>query len=682
MRNDLLGLFFDDTPTLSATGKVERVRPMAKIPETGWVAPKDFPNLFDVKLLGLDVETFDPELKQAGPGWARGIGHLVGISLATEDSGWYFPIRHETRPEENLDPELVLRYLKDLLAKPMDKVGANILYDKGWLRQEGVSVNGRCYDVQYAEALLDDVARSYSLDNIAKKYLGTGKVSYDLYKWSALSFGGKMDGTQRANIYRSPPSLVGPYAEADASQPLLILKQQFRELKAAGLWDLFIMECDLIPVLEGMRFRGLPIDAQHALVVEEELGFRQQEAQEELDAIAGFSVGVNKSTELSKLFDKFGIKYPYTDKGNPSFTAKFLSTNDSKPAKAVSNIRKLGKAKTTFVRNAILDKHIKGVLYPSFHPLRGEDGGAVSGRYSSSMPNAQQIPARDEELAPLIRSLFIPEPGFDQWIKLDLSQIEYRMFAHYSNDNKLITEYQDPTTDYHNIVSGFLNHLLIRKIIKNFNFMSLYGGGKEKTIGMIGEALSTVQINTMLDEMGLVATKGSELDTLATHFIHLYATNFPAAKRVMQECSAIAANTGEIRTILNRRSTFNLWEPMGYGRGLPLPKSQAIAKYGVNIKIAATYKALNRKLQGSAADLLKKGMLDAFKTGLFASGRLGFPHVTVHDELDFSYNPEQKEDFYLLKQTIEQAIPLKVPVIMDVEIGTNWGNVKEVDLSK
>lgn len=682
MRYDLEGFFWEDTVVSTENGKEARVRPLAPIPNTGWKAPTEFPNLFNEKIIGLDIEGYDPELRTHGPGWARGVGHVIGVSVATAERAWYFPFAHETQPEDNMDREAVFLYLRDLLGRNMPKVGANLIYDTGWLQQEGITTKGTLYDVQYAEALLYDTARSYSLESVAERHLGVGKESNALYKWCARSFGGKPDGNQRKWMYKTPPCLAGPYAEADANLPVKILLKQYELLRQAGMWDLFQMECDLIPVLQGMRFRGLPISVERAEQVEVDLEIKQFAAQQELNTFAGFDVGVHKNKDLQRLFDTAGIKYPITAKGNPSFTAKFLSTNASTPSLAIQNVRKLQKAKTTFIRNAILNKHVNGVLYPSFHPLRGEDGGAVSGRYSSSMPNAQQIPARDQILAPLIRSLFIPEKGFPGWLKLDLSQIEYRFFAHYSNDTKLITEYQDPKTDYHDIVSGFLQHLLIRKIVKNFNFMSLYGGGKDKTIAMIGEALSTLQVEEMLVKFELKFSKKDALDVLAIHFINLYATSFPAAKRVMQECSTKASTTGEIRTILNRRSTFELWEPAGRRKGFALPFAQAVESYGTNIRRHKTYKALNRKLQGSAADLLKKGMLDAYKEGLFAPDRLGFPHVTVHDELDFSYHPDQREDAYLLKIIIENAIKLKVPVIMDAEVGTNWGNVKEIDLSK
>ena len=243
MRFDDLGLFWEDHPevkeTKGAKTKTAVKRAIAPVPDTGWVAPSEFPNLFGAKILGFDIETYDPELKTHGAGWARGSGHVIGVSVATADRGWYFPFRHEMHPEQNLNKENVYRYLRDLLGEDSIKVGANLLYDVGWLQHEGVPVNGKLYDVSYAEALLYDTAKSYSLEAIAQRHLGTGKVSSVVYDWCSRSYGGGADQKQRANLYRTPPSLVGPYAEADATEPLAIINKQFKLLKDAGMWELF-----------------------------------------------------------------------------------------------------------------------------------------------------------------------------------------------------------------------------------------------------------------------------------------------------------------------------------------------------------------------------------------------------------------------------------------------------------
>lgn len=677
----MIGLFFDDTDRINSKGKLERFRERPRLPETGWKAPKDFPNLFHEKILGLDVETYDPELLTHGAGWARGVGHIVGVSLATASQAWYFPIRHETMPEDNLCPVAVFKYLADLLGKTMPKVGANILYDLGWLQQEGVAVKGITYDIQYAEALLVDNALSYSLETIANQYLNQGKDSNELYQWLAEWFGGPADGKQRKHIYKSPPNLCGPYAEADAKLPVQILLKQREKLVNDGLWDLFEMECKLIPVLLGMRFRGMPVDVEKAERVEIELQQKIDKHQEDLNTLAGFEVDVNIKPDLIKLFDKFGVKYPVTDKGNPSFTKKFLATNASPQAKAIIDIRKHEKIKTTFVRGAILDKNIEGKVYPTMHPLRGENGGAVSGRYSSSQPNGQNIPSRDKILAPMVRGIFVPENGFDQWIKFDFAQIEYRIFAHVSNNQELIDSYSDPTIDYHDMVSKMLNDVLPRKVVKRFNFMSLFAGGRKKTIEMVGEELTEIQVEEMCHEFGLPCmTKNQALTSLGNSFVDLYAKNFPAAKTTLDYFSNLAAETGEVRTLLNRKSIFDQWESSDRNNHdtQALSFAQAHNKYGNNIRRANCYRALNRVTQGGSADMLKKGMLDAYEAGLFAPDKLGYPHILVHDELDFSFNNDLIKEAKELKLIMEQAIPLKVPVIMDVETGPNWGDLSDM----
>ncbi len=167
-------------------------RPRPPVPQTGWVAPTYFPDLSGAKAIALDTETFDPQLLEAGPGWARGVGHILGISVAT-DCGYkgYFPIRHESG---NLDPQMVLKWAQDQLSRPHQvKVGLNLTYDIGWLQQEGVFVKGLAYDCSFGEALLDETARQ-DLETLGQKYLGMGKESNLMYKWLADAYGGKPDG--------------------------------------------------------------------------------------------------------------------------------------------------------------------------------------------------------------------------------------------------------------------------------------------------------------------------------------------------------------------------------------------------------------------------------------------------------------------------------------------------------
>lgn len=614
----------------------------------------DLPEPHTIQAIGLDVETYDPDLIEGGPGWARNWGHLVGISIAIlGGKSYYFPLRHEVDSFDNIPREEIDPWLNDVLSKPIPKVGANLIYDIGWLLFSGYNVVGPYYDVQFAEALLTPDSFSFSLDNISNKYLGESKITDELYKWCASKYRGKPDGSQRANIYRAPPALVGPYAEADADLPLRILQKQEPLLEAEGLEELFRLESDLIEVLVNMRLRGVSVDLLRAAEASDELKLTETILREQLYKHAGFSVNVNSSKDLAALFDKAGLAYPTTAKGNPSFTGPWLDSQDSKEASMIKEIRKVNKARISFVENAILEKAINNKIYPSFHPLRSDSGGTVTGRFACSNPNAQQFPSRDEGMASIIRGIFVPENGHTHWLKMDYSQIEYRMFAHFSNDQALIDKYSIPGTDFHELVGSFLGEGIPRKPVKNINFMMLYGGGPSKVLAMLSELNLNIAPQT---------------------FMKLYDTNFPAAKELMNRTSRQAKDTGEIRTILNRKTTFDLWAPTK-GKAKPMPYNQAYYTYGGGIERANTYKALNYLLQGSAADLIKKGMVDAHKAGLF--NKVGYPHLQVHDELCFSYHPDYKRDFIDIIEIMENAIPLKVPVRMDAEIGLNWGNCKE-----
>lgn len=659
----------------------ERLRPTPAIPPSNWAPPVDFPNLSAAKIIGVDTETYDPNLMTHGPGWARKDGHLVGVSLSVSPTdSWYFPLRHEQQPELNMDIQAVTSFLHDVLWVDRPVVGANLQYDAGWLLTEDIEIKGIMYDVQYAEALLDDVARSYSLEAISRKYLGTGKVSDELYKWCDLAFGGGATPKQRKNIYRSPVTLVGPYAEADAYQPLMILNKQWPDLHELGLLSLFKMECKLIPVLLGMQLRGVTVDLEKAEKARVQLKDAETTAQEELNSYAGFEVGVNTPDDLQDLCDQKGIVYPRTAKGNPSFVQMWLENHSSPELQLVTEVRKIQKSRVTFIENGIIEKHVDGIIHASYHPLRGEKGGAVSGRYSSSNPNQQQVTSRHPVFAPLIRGLYIPEAGgYTDWCKFDLSQIEYRMFANDSNDEELIQAYQDLSTDFHALVGTYLGGKVVRKIIKNFNFGKLYGMGKDKLVQGVRDNLAAAEIEELFLNAGL--TGKDKAESLGLHFIKLYEDQFPAASATLKRFAELAQNTGEIRTILNRRSTFDLWEPSWYGDHMALPYTEAVEVWGTNVIRANTHKGLNRRLQGSAADLMKMGMLDAYEAGLFADDRMGFPHVIVHDEWGFSYHKDLTADFIEFKYHIENAIELKVPVLLDTELGPNWGSVKPVDLT-
>lgn len=421
MRVDSLGLFWQDLATVTA-GERERIRP--PIPDTGWARPRDLPRLDAAKVIGVDTETYDPNLETLGPGFVRpGVdtphdGYIVGVSIATDDRSWYFPVRHPD--SDNFDEERLFAWLrKELARERQPKVGAHIGYDIGWLRVNDVLIRGPLYDVQYAEPLLDENAVTYELDYLAHKYLKTGKNSDVLYAWCADAFGGAANSKQRANIWRTPATLVGPYAEADASIPITIIRQQIRQLKAEKLYELFSLESSLIPLLSDMHFEGVRVDMQRAEGVQSELLLELDEATDALEQAAGFPVNVNASQSIADAFDNAGLKYPKTREGRPSFKKDFLTSHRHPLAQAVNTVRKIAKAKGTFVDSYIFKHQINGRIHATFHPLRTDANGTVSGRFAASNPNLQNVPKRDVYLAPLIRSIFVPNEGAQQWRKFD-----------------------------------------------------------------------------------------------------------------------------------------------------------------------------------------------------------------------------------------------------------------------
>ncbi len=658
MRFDSIGLFWEDLPVSRKRGDI--VRPQPPIPDTGWKPPTYFPDLSRANVISIDTETYDPDLLDCGPGWARGVGHIVGVSVGADNGGrWYFPVAHEVEPEDNLDQEKVFAWLRAALAnKSQPKVGANILYDLGWLRQHGIEVAGDLYDVQYAEALLHESAQ-VGLDILGEKYLKEGKESNLLYQWCADFYGGNPTGKQRANIYRSPPRLVGPYAESDADLPLRIIDLQYPHLHSEGLYEVFRMECDLIRLQMDMRFEGVQINISRAEQVREELLKKEVEYQARLKKLVGFECNVNSNDDLSKAFDSIGLAYGRTAKGAPSFTKPFLNSLDHPVGEVIREIRTCQKMVGTFIDSYLLKNHINEKVYCQFHALRGEGGGTRSGRYSSSTPNLQNIPSRDPVLGPLLRSMFIPDHGHLYWRKYDYSQIEYRFLVHYAQGpgSYAIQQFfnDNPDADYHQVTQQLVKDKtgiwLERKAIKGINFGLIYGMGIPK----------------LTKTLGLTRVKGKEL-------FAAYHTGAPFVQPTMDYFSKQALSTGTVETIMGRRSRFDLWEPSNR-KGIPLPYDKAILQYG-GIKRAYAHKALNRALQGSAADLMKKAMLKCYQDGIF--NETGIPRLTVHDELNFSDPGGHEKAFKEMLNVMETALSLKIPIKADAEIGENWGHVKEI----
>jgi DNA polymerase I-like protein with 3'-5' exonuclease and polymerase domains len=646
MRDDAEGLFwtdYDEYIRASYTG----IRPLPPIPETGWAMPTEFPSLEGQGMIAIDVETKDPELRQRGPGANREDCYMCGVAVGTE-AGFrrYYPIRHEMG--ENLPKDKVLDWLRRELKRPVPKVGANLLYDLAYLDAEGVQVTGPFYDVQVAEPLLDETRLSYSLENIAKEWLGEGKRENEMRKWMLRAF--RDEANFKGNIYRAPACVVGPYAESDVDLPLRIFALQRPELEKQNLWYLFELESGLLPLLLAMWKRGVRVDLDKAEQTYEALAQRQVETIAELKRQAGMDCDIWAAESIAKIFDAVGVQYPLTEKTRkPSFRKDWLAACLHPAGRLIVEARRLDKFKGTFIQGYILDGNVNGCIHTSFHPLRSDQGGTVSGRFSSSNPNLQNIPIRDGELGPLTRSIFLPDQG-QRWWKKDWSQIEFRLAIHHAARLKLrgadlvVRQYEtDSSTDYHAIVAAITG--LPRTSAKSINFGIIYGLGIPALAAQLGVDLKR-----------------------AERMYHDYLQRVPFVSRLRHAAMEAASRHGEIVTLTGRRRRFNMWEKGGSYYPHRVPGAQR----------AFTHKALNARLQGDAADIMKTAMVQAWQAGVFADDALGPPHLTVHDELDGSdpSTPQAKEADNELNHIMETCVNLLVPLKADSSYGPNWGEAK------
>ena len=618
-------------------------------PQSKWTPPQVFPDLSGARILAIDCETYDPNLLTNGPGGVRKDGRLIGISVAA-DTGFrgYFPFGHAG--EGNLNRNRVLEWAKEQFKKPMDKVGANILYDLEWLNTVGIEVKGNLYDIQVAEPLLDEERKEgYSLQVLSERYLGRGKDE-SLLNAAAQAY----NINPKKEMWKLPPHYVGEYAEIDAVNTLEIFKKQLPLLKEQDLMGIFKLETELIPLILAMRLKGVRIDIDKAEKLNKR--YKKEEARllKSLRDFAGFPVEPWSNQQLGVVCERNKIWFPSTQAGNPSFTGDFLESSKEIFLTSVAEYRKVNKMRRDFIDKVCLKMNINGRVHAQFHQLRRDSDGTRTGRFSSSNPNLQQIPARDEYWGPLIRSLFLPDEG-NTWFRLDYNQQEPRMLVHYARlraikgSREACEAYHEKDADFHTMVAEMAG--IKRKVAKTINLGIMYGMGTFKLGQMLGLSYND-----------------------ATILLEKYHEKVPFVKGLMHEAGKAATYRGEIKTLLGRKRHFHFWEPSDSrlkwpNKEMPLRKENADEIWkGRPLRRAYTHKALNALIQGASADLTKKAMLDLYKELKIV------PHLQVHDELDISHidNPAIK----WVTDIMENCVKLEVPLKVSIEKGRSWGEAK------
>jgi DNA polymerase I-like protein with 3'-5' exonuclease and polymerase domains len=612
--------------------------------QTEWTCPDSFPDLSQAKYIAIDLETKDPNLKSRGSGAVIGEGEIIGFALAVDGWSGYYPIGHR---EGNLDKRIVLDYIKEVCATDAVKIFHNAMYDVCWLRAYNIKINGFIIDTMVMSSLIDENRLSYTLNSIAFEYLREVKDEKGL-KEAAEAAG--VDA--KSEMYKLPAMYVGAYAEKDAELTLELFKVLSREIQKQNLSEIFDLETQLFPCLIDMKFKGVRVDVEAAHRLKQDMLKEEEALLLEVKKQTGIEPQIWAARSIAKVFDKLHLPYERTLKSQaPSFTKNFLAEHKHPLVQKIAKAREINKAHTTFIDTILKHEH-RGRIHADINPIRSDQGGTVTGRFSYSNPNLQQIPARNKDLGPKIRSLFIPEKDHT-WGCFDYSQQEPRLVVHYAattdpimyddSVTQIVEKFKSDSVDFHQTVADMAG--ISRSNAKTINLGLFYGMGKAK----------------LQAELGL-STKAE-----AENLFNQYHENVPFVRELMNRTSQHAQFSGSIGTLLGRRCRFNKWEPNTFGMHTPMTLEEAERTYGRGrIKRAFTYKALNKLIQGSAADMTKKAMLDLYNEGII-------PHIQIHDELDISVESEAQAKKII--EIMENAVTLAVPNKVDYEYGNTWGEI-------
>ena len=643
-------------------------------------------DLTDVTTVAVDLETYDPSLKKHGSGAIRGEGFVCGIAIATDKQTVYYPIAHAMT--DNLDPTTTWKYLNEKLFQNENiaKVFHNAMYDVCWIRAvTGMMPKGQLLDTMIAASVLDETRMRYSLDSISKDYLKESKYKYDLQEKSLAEFGIK---DPMSNMHKLSYSLVKEYAEQDVNLTLklwnifekklnevLYINTDTNENKTCK--NIFDLETKLFPCLVDMKFKGVRIDTQKAEKLGKLLEKRRDNLLKIIKARTGVDVEIWASASIKKLLDQQRITdYKKTPKsGMPQLPKNYLKTHSNRFLRMIAKARECDKAKGAFVEGLLSYVH-KGRIHADINQIRSDQGGTVTGRFSMSNPNLQQIPARGF-IGKKMRELFIPEQG-QEWGSFDYSQQEPRIVVHYAlklglpGTDSLEEEFNKDDADFHQIVADMAN--IPRTTAKTINLGLFYGMGKLK----------------LEKELNLSKKEANVL-------FNTYHKKVPFVKLLSQTLITFAEDHKLLYTLGDRFCRFNKWETRDrkwnddIKRFEPVPilteeeaktafKAELLEKYKgkvvdnymkdfkYNYKPAFTYKALNRLIQGSAADMTKKAMVQLYERGIL-------PQIQIHDELCLSIKDDKQKE--TIKNVMEKSLPLLIKNKVNCLTGSSWGDCKK-----
>ena len=644
-------------------------------------------DLEGVDTVAIDLETYDPKLKDHGSGAIKGEGFVCGIAIATDKEKYYLPIAHAGTG--NLSVQETWDKLDELIFQNenITKVFHNAMYDVCWIRAAtGKMLKGKLIDTMIAASVLDETRMRYSLDSLSKDYLGDVKYKYDLQQ-KVLDWSGGTIKNPMTNMHKLPYELVKDYAEQDVNLTLKLWRLFEKKLdevlytnsktkKTKTCRNIFELETKLFPCLVDMKFKGVKIDVQKARKIGLFLEKRRDNLINLIEKRTKVKVQIWAAASIKELLENEKITdYKKTPKSNmPQLPKDYLQTHSNRFLRMIAKARECDKAKNVFIDGLLNFVH-NGRIHADINQIRSDDGGTVTGRFSMSNPNLQQIPARGF-IGKKIRELFIPEEGC-KWGSFDYSQQEPRIVVHYAlkldlpGTDRLQEEFNKDDADFHQIVADMAN--IPRNTAKTINLGLFYGMGKLKL---------EKELNLSKQE--------------ANNLFNNYHRQVPFVKQLSQDLINFAEEHKLLYTLGDRFCRFNKWETRDRKwnneimRFEPVPilteeeaktafKAELLEKYNGKVagdymkdfiyhyKPAFTYKALNRLIQGSAADMTKKAMVNLYEKGIL-------PQIQIHDELCLSIKDDKEKEIVI--ETMEKAIPLLIKNKVNCKIGNNWGSIK------
>lgn len=612
-----------------------------------------FPELSRYPYFSLDFET-------TGLHWWK--DKIFGVAVSTpDDRDFYFDTRSDPGTIEWLRREM-----PRCRATGTKWINQNIKFDAEYALAAGVDVPLELLDCTMVRAaLIDEHRLTYDLDSLGKDCMGVGKDN-GIYEELARLFGGPATrAKQITNLHRAPKAMAGKYAKQDTRTALKLWNWQEREIEEQNLRRVAEMERQLIEVLVVMEMGGVKVDLDAAEKAAKDIDKMTRVAQKELDQLAGFPVNPNPSGSIHQLFNpqknaqgiwvaSCGTLLESTAAGKASISADALRELKHPAAALILKLRKAIRTRDVFLRGHILSFHNNGMIHANYNQTKSEnDAGTGSGRLSVNAPALQQIPARDKDIAAIVRACFIPDEGQD-WGCWDWAQMDFRMMAHYVNNPTINKAYAaNADMDFHALAAELTGLPRSPRYAgdanaKQINLGLVFGMGMGKLAYEMGLPY-TLETYKSRGATKTWMKPGPEAEQVFAN----YHESIPGVQSMLAKATSLAKDRGYVLSIMGRRLRF----PGG----------------------RATHKAGGLIFQASAADALKQKLIEIYQATKGTEARI---LMNVHDEFDLSvpasregYRPPILDEVSRIITTFDgETTPIKfrVPIRCDQQTGPNW----------